>query len=107
MRSSTRLRVWLQTLSPEQSGRRGPIWSGYRPNVWFGDIVQGQRAYYGVEVTLAAVDHLDPGQAGEATLQPLGPDYWPDVQENITLELYEGARLVATARLLAIVVEEV
>lgn len=103
MRESLKMRTRLRMMTTEEGGRQRAVWSGYRPHVWFGGIGEGQRAYYGVQVTLDAADQAEPGLDVSAILQPLVPASWPDVMPGTTLHLYEGVREVGQAHVRDIV----
>ncbi len=89
----------VQVLSTEAGGRRKPVFSGYRPQLWIGQRLESGEKLFWDSVWLVHERRLDPGQRGEITMF-ISPRLSPQtlvVGEHV--EFYEGQRLVATAEI--------
>jgi translation elongation factor EF-Tu-like GTPase len=84
-------------VSTQEGGRRKPVFSYYRPQLWIGQRLETGEAMFWDCSWLLHERQLDPGCGGEVTLF-ISPRISPrtlSVGEH--LEFYEGQRLVAAA----------
>ena len=90
--------VRLRLLGASEGGRRQPIFSGYRPQAWFGETTaDGTRLVHGVQVELLDRASLEPGNEANATLTPFFPELWPRRTVGDQIPIYEGRSHVADA----------
>ncbi|MGE0708622.1 MAG: hypothetical protein AB7N76_12620 [Planctomycetota bacterium] len=97
-----RFLVRLRLFSTEEGGRRGLVYSVYRPNWDIGNKNEGRPTINGAEVFLVADEPLAPGQVGLAWLRPLVPDLWSHVQVGQEIALHEGKPVLGTATVLVV-----
>lgn len=84
--------VRVRLLATEAGGRRGPIFTDYRPN-WR---LQPEMLNDG-RVILDGCSEIAPGGEGMARLVPLVPEFWGAVQVGSVLPMCEGNRVVGEA----------
>jgi hypothetical protein len=96
------LRARLKLLPRDQGGRKGPIRTGYRPALWFGDTAPtGELELHSCVVHLRGRDAAEPGDSIEADLAPIAIETWPAVATGTRFDVFEGTRPVGRGRLLA------
>jgi translation elongation factor EF-Tu-like GTPase len=95
------IRARLRLLTTEQGGRHTPIRSGYRSHWAFPPDVHQED--HDAPLTLEATKVLAPGEEAMVRLHPLAPDLWPPVAPGLRLSMFEGARLVGQADVVAVV----
>ena len=87
----------IYLLRPEEGGRKTPIFTGYRPTVYFGDRqTDGLIVFHGEE---------KPALGGEytVTLSLAHPEYLGDtLQKDATFDCREGARIVIRGKVLEV-----
>lgn len=86
----------LRVLTSEEGGRRQPVVSNYRPQLWLGQrLVSGGKLFWDCAL-LVHDGQLAPGSDGDVTmlLAALSPGV---LLKHEHLEFYEGSQLVATA----------
>ena len=84
-------------LSSEEGGRKTPIFSGYRPALYFGE-QQTDGA-----ITLTSSDRAVPGTECEVVIKLLHPEHLGDALKPMaTFEAKEGSRLVGRGQVLCI-----
>ncbi len=82
-------------LSPEEGGRMTPIFSGYRPALYFGE-KQTDGA-----ILLTAGDRALPGTACDVVIELLHPEHLgAALQPMATFEAKEGTRVVGRGKVL-------
>jgi elongation factor Tu len=82
-------------LSPEEGGRQTPIFSGYRPALYFGE-KQTDGA-----ITLTTGGHAVPGTACEVVIKLLHPEHVGDALKPMApFEVKEGSRVVGRGHVL-------
>ncbi len=82
-------------LSPEEGGRQTPIFSGYRPALYF-----GERQTDGA-ITLTAGGHVVPGTECDVVIALLHPEHLGDALKPLaTFEAKEGSRVVGRGQVL-------
>ncbi len=96
MTQVTAFRANVYFLKPEEGGRRTPIFTGYRPSLYFGlRGSDGGRLYNDCVITLEGRDQVLPGTKCYARITPFRPELLQDVlKPNVTFEMTEGARIV-------------
>ncbi len=89
-----RARVYF--LTPEEGGRKGPIFSGYRPPFDFGLRSQsGEKIYNDCIVTLEDRDQVFPGEESTIRIRPLHPELLQGVlRVGLHFSVTEGPRRV-------------
>jgi len=93
----TKISAQIYLLRPEEGGRKTPIFTGYRPTVYFGD-----RQMDGL-----IVFHCEekPALRGEytVTLSLTHPEYLGDtLHKDATFDCREGARIVVRGKVLEV-----
>ena len=98
------IQVWIQMLSPDEGGRRSPVFlgaasggRGYCPHV---RICGGDGEYLGVEFLDGGEEPLHPGDSRDATAKLM---YEPRVDYssltiNSEFEIIEGGKIVGVGR---------
>jgi elongation factor Tu len=82
-------------LSPEEGGRQKPIFSGYRPALYF-----GERQTDGA-IILTSCGRAAPGTECEVVVQFLHPEHLGDTLKPMaTFEVKEGSRVVGRGQVL-------
>jgi translation elongation factor EF-Tu-like GTPase len=92
----TEIEAVVRFSSPEEGGRKVPIWSGYRATVDFGlkDDLTGQRMFNDCILTLPGGENVAPGEEAVVRLRPLHPDILAGVvHRGHTFELWEGGTI--------------
>jgi translation elongation factor EF-Tu-like GTPase len=106
-----RIEADLRLLRTDEGGRRGAVASGYRPNCWFGLMLDGDRLYNDCLVTLIdgeTFEHdgdvwVNPGDRCRAMLHPAFPQYVRDVISiGFEFEVCEGRSVVAHGTVLSV-----
>jgi hypothetical protein len=87
----------LDLLPTERGGRRGPVLSGYRPGLWFGETgLGGEPELHSTILRLIRDDQLAPGERGQVLLTPLAYEMWPQVRPGTRFDVYDAGRAVGT-----------
>jgi hypothetical protein len=91
----------VSAVPSEEGGRLAPMFSGYRPSFWLGELTSdGLRCYQDATIILLDVERLAPGEAAAATLCPIGDKTrWRAQELGTAIGFYEGWRHVGTATL--------
>lgn len=95
------IRARLRLLTTEEGGRRTPISTGYRSSWAFPPGVHDQR--HDGPLVLEDAETLAVGDEADVRIHPLVPHLWPLVAPGLRLEMFEGARLVGEATVLAVI----
>jgi hypothetical protein len=91
-------RALVYLLPSELGGRKAPLPRGaYRPNWNLGHTWLGEPTLNDGRVLLDAVEQLAPGNAAQARIEPLIPEYWGRVGVGSVLPMQEGAHVVGNA----------
>ena len=99
-----RLTAELTVRSTEAGGRRGPVFSGYRPQALLDGVIEFPPGTRTAPVVFNDCqlnfdeESIGPGHAGSVRVYPFHPEYWGDVRIGDLIGLYEGYRLVGTLR---------
>lgn len=96
-------RVTLRLLAADEGGRKGPIFSDYRPSWNLGNTWQGEPTINDGRVFLEDRDELAPGVEGEARIEPLRSEFWGHVVPGTVIAMQEGNRVVGYATVREIV----
>jgi hypothetical protein len=93
--------------STEEGGRRTPIFSRYRPNWHIGRFqkepgYEGQPWYFDGQLELVGSDQVAPGECGTGRIEVMSPEYWRHLRVGDQIEMGEGPRVVALAKITAI-----
>lgn len=94
--------VRIRATATADGGRRSPILSDYRPQLWLGQtMADGERIYWEVRLTDLDVEPLKPGSEGIARMRLLT---FPalGIVKGERLEFFEGSRKVADGEVLAV-----
>ena len=95
-------KVRLRLLETEEGGRKGPIFSDYRPSWDLGNTWLGEATINDGRVFLEDRDELAPGAEGLARIEPLACEFWGRVRPGSVIAMQEGKRLVGYATVLEI-----
>lgn len=97
-------RAKLCFLQPEEGGRKAPVFSGYRPPVYFGlHGRDGEKLYNDCLITLEGRDQVSPGEECYARIRPYHPELLQDVlKPNVSFEVAEGARVVGKGTIIKV-----
>ncbi len=87
----------LRLLPTELGGRKGPIFSDYRPNWDLKNTWHGQPAIHDGRVRLDGIQDLAPGAEGPAFIEPVAEEFWGAVEVGAVLPMQEGSRIVGHA----------
>jgi len=90
----------LEFLPKEQSGRKSPVSSGYRPHIEFNNypeyLTSGQQTYIGQEI-------VELGTNVKAEIAILGVDYFlKRLFENMEFKFSEGPHIIGTGKIIEI-----
>ena len=92
-----RFEAELAVLPTAEDRRQTPVFSGYRPDAWFGATEAGARVLQGILVEFPD-DEIRPGETRAATVTVRVPDglqdYGITLEQGSTFEVQEGARIV-------------
>jgi hypothetical protein len=94
-------RIRLRLFTAEDSGRRSPIHSGYRPS-WDPVREDGTRGYHDAIVRSLGRDPLPLGETTEAAIEPLAPMFWTAVRTGMRLGMFEGPHQVGASEVLEV-----
>lgn len=94
-------RLRFRLLTGEESGRRGPIQSGYRP-MWLILREDGTQRHHDAVFRSLAKDPLPLGEETDAEIEPFYPHFWTAVRPGMTLGTYEGSHQVGMAEVLTV-----
>jgi hypothetical protein len=86
----------------EEGGRRGPIFSGYRPNWHIGRFYEGKPWHFDGQLEVTGTEHVAPGTCGVGRIQVMSPEYWQHLRVGDQIEMGEGPRVIAVATITAI-----
>lgn len=90
----------VDLLATERGGRRGPVLSGYRPALWFGDTgPTGEPELHSAILRLAESHELAPGERARVLITPLAYESWPRVKPGTPFDIYDAGRAVGTGSL--------
>jgi hypothetical protein len=87
----------FRILTAAESGRNGPVFSGYRCQFRLG--LRGEGHNDGA-VFFEGADQVDPGAEAIARILPGVPEYWADLRVGAQIRLHEGSRVVGFATIL-------
>lgn len=96
-------KVRLRLLESEPGGRKGPIFSDYRPSWDLGNTWLGEATLNDGRVFLEDRDELAPGAEGLARIEPLASELWGRVRPGSVIAMQEGKRVVGYATVLELV----
>ncbi|WP_108116311.1 elongation factor Tu [Kordia periserrulae] len=91
----------LEFLKTSESGRKTPVYSGYRPHIEFENypeyLTSGEQTYIGQEV-------VELGTKVKATIKLLATSYFSKrLYENMEFKFCEGARVIGFGKILQII----
>lgn len=95
--------VRLRVTPTEEGGRRGPVFSGYRPDWDVGNLHDGEPTINGAKVSFEQPSLLEPGAEGTVCLHPLAPELWKHVVPGQCITMREGVRVVGEGVVLQVV----
>lgn len=102
----------IELLATDEGGRSRPVTSDYRPNCWFGQLVDGERLYTDVRFFFDEGGEADsdgslwipPGGSAKARAFPLFPErVRPIVSVGMTFDMCEGPKIIGCGTIDAIV----
>lgn len=89
------LEAEIDLLPTERGGRRGPVFSGYRPALWFGETgPSGEPELHSAMLRLPRAQQLGPGERGHVLITPLAYETWPPVRPGTRFDVYDAGRAV-------------
>jgi uncharacterized membrane-anchored protein len=95
------LRARLNLWPRNRGGRKGPIRTGYRPALWFGDTAAtGELVLHSCVVRLLRREAAQPGDTVQVDVVPIAIETWPKVTEGTRFDVFEGTRPVGRGELL-------
>jgi hypothetical protein len=99
--------VELRLLSTDEGGRNLAIFSGYRPNCWFGLWNElGTKTYNDVQLTFDTPAAIPPGGHAIVRAQPFQPQLVEDlVKVGMEFDVCEGPTVVAKAIVLEVLTD--
>lgn len=100
--SAPSFRAKLRLLPSDEGGRQLPVASGYRPAFSPAGQTPNARQYRDAAIELLGVQAVAPGEQASVLIRPTRPEAWEDIKVGSELEIYEGLRLIGTARVLAV-----
>lgn len=90
----------IDLLPTEDGGRSGPVLSGYRPGLWFGETgPSGEPELHSTVLRLPRGRELAPGERGSVLLTPLAYETWPHVKPGTRFDVYDAGRAVGVGSL--------
>jgi hypothetical protein len=94
------LEAEIDLLPTDRGGRRGPVGTGFRPALWFGETGPGgEPELHSVILCLKRGSEVAPGGHGEVLLSPLAYEAWPQVKPGTHFDVYDAGRHVGTGLL--------
>lgn len=91
------LKVRLRLVPTELGGRKGPIFSDYRPSWDLKNTWNGRPTINDGRVLLDGIGELAPGADGPAFIEPLAEEFWGAVDVGAVVPMQEGSRIVGYA----------
>lgn len=96
---------WVTPKSPQDGGRRRPIFSGYRamahlPPGSAGDLVPAvEIVKTDCALDLGDAEQVAPGDTAYARIVPLHPEFWVRLTPGEVVDIAEGSRVVGSIRI--------
>lgn len=90
----------IDLLPTEDGGRSGPVVSGYRPGLWFGETgPTGEPELHSTVLRLTRGHELAPGERGLVLITPLAYETWPHVRPGTRFDVYDAGRAIGAGSL--------
>jgi hypothetical protein len=87
------LEAEVDLLPTDRGGKSGPVRSGFRPALWFGDTgPHGELELHSAVLRVMRGDHVAPGDKGGVLLLPLAYETWPRVRPGTHFDVYDAGR---------------